>query len=288
MPFSILSKRRWPFSRQILKDSQQMKMPHTKVMCFFKKDIGEKHLTAVMKTMVGDGVKTVFLWQTGCRSVMYSFALNARQMLTKNLWWCLSLFFFLQDRTVCLCLYVCADMQSWCNLVWQVTVTLYYSKNPQECLTNKFWKGYMGISGRVTSLALVSLSCDPAICLLKWLKWVHSLGSILLSFSQKLLFFKVMTVHPAWRGGRRALMRSHHVDLLNWRDCEWQGCIFLAQTESEGLHTKLSFRSKGPQRAGTVMFDLDLLNPGSVRLWHTAYIERDSLYMGKYIIPLYQ
>lgn len=33
--FPILSKGRWPFSRQILKDSQQMKMAHTKVICFF-------------------------------------------------------------------------------------------------------------------------------------------------------------------------------------------------------------------------------------------------------------
>lgn len=67
MPFSILSKRRWPFSRQILKDCQQMKMPHTKVMCFFKKDIREKHLIAVKKTVVGD---CVFLWQTSCKSMI--------------------------------------------------------------------------------------------------------------------------------------------------------------------------------------------------------------------------
>lgn len=52
--FSILSKREWPFTKQVLKDSQQMKMPHTKVMCFFKKHIREKHLTAVTDKVVED------------------------------------------------------------------------------------------------------------------------------------------------------------------------------------------------------------------------------------------
>lgn len=157
---------------------------------------------------------------------------------------CLRLFFFLSEGTVCLCLHVCQDVQSWCYLVWQVTVMLYYSTNLQQCLNNKFWKGYIGICGRVTSLAPDSRPCDPAIWLLKLHKWVRRLGSVLLSFSQKLLLSKVMRVHLAWRGSQRALMRSHHVDLLNQRDCEWQGCI--AWTESKGPHTKLSSRPKGP------------------------------------------
>lgn len=83
-----------------------------------------------------------------------------------------------------------------------------------------------------------------------------------------LFYLKVLIVHPAYKGVEGGL--SYTAIILNWIDCEWQGCILLAQTESEGLHTKLSFWPWGLQRAGTVMFDLDLLDPGRLCFWHTA------------------
>lgn len=54
----------------------------------------------------------------------------------------------------------------------------------------------------------------------------------LLSHSEKLVSSKNA---PRFRG--RALVKSHDTDLLSWMGCEWQECV-LAQTESEGLHTK--------------------------------------------------
>lgn len=50
------------------------------------------------------------------------------------------------EGTVCLCLHVCVDVQSRCNLVWQVTVMLSPSTTPQQCLNYTFWKGFLGIS----------------------------------------------------------------------------------------------------------------------------------------------
>lgn len=145
MPFSVLSKRRWPFSRQSLKDSQQMKMPHTKVMCFFKKDIREKYLTAFIEKVVGDWVKTVSLWQTSCLSVLSNIWAECHTDASKeNV--AMSDFFLLARRDH---VPVCVNVQSWCNLVWQVTVMLYSSKNTQQCLNNTFWKGYMRICGRL-------------------------------------------------------------------------------------------------------------------------------------------
>ena len=187
MSFSILSKRKLSFSGQIQLINEDAS--HEGHVLFFK-DIREKssdwsHGKSGWGQMCNQFAKekTVFFLANWLhKRDKYNSGLNARQMLTKEWWWSFS-----YEETVCLCLHVCVDVQSWCNLVWQVTVMHYYFKNPQQCLNNTIWKGCMGICERVTSLALGSRPCDPAIWLLKWLKWVRGLGGVLLSFSQKLL-----------------------------------------------------------------------------------------------------
>lgn len=145
MPFSILSRRRWPFSRQTLKDSLQMKMPHTKVMCFFKKGLQRKtsDCSHGQSGWALRGKETGFPWKKQLQRLdKYYLEMNATQILTPKM--CCLLLFFSPEETMCLCLHVGLALQSWCNLVWQVTVMLYFSKNLQPCLNinfeNVIWK----------------------------------------------------------------------------------------------------------------------------------------------------
>lgn len=108
-----------------------------------------------------------------------------------------SLIFLLQEG---LCLHLCMDVESWYNLVWQWQWCFTAPGIHNSVLNNKFEKGYMGIWGGETSLALFSRPCDHVIWLLKWLKWMCGWGSIALPLTRKLLF-KWRVVRPAWNGG---------------------------------------------------------------------------------------
>lgn len=174
---------------------------------------------------------------------------------------------------VYLCWNLFMDERSWCNFVWQVTVTLYYSSSPRQRLN------YIN-----------SVNTFRSLTMRFWHFWLWKMNSGKQNErsgekKKKNPFLSNENTSSPGEGG--GLSRGVVIPIC-WTGgaVSDKGVSSSRRQEARVFTPNTDFDRGGPRRAGTVMFDLDSRSQGSVCFWHPAYIGRGS--WGKEAAPPYR